>query len=124
VVNGEVSAKSGSFNLPSSVVDCLVYVTSWLTLEPGDVVMTGAPGTAVAEVPGARVDIDLGASDGFPTPSPDALSLPARFLRSFSHFLHVSPDPSLTWCERDRDFAAESERAFPALYWFRLTAHN
>jgi 2-keto-4-pentenoate hydratase/2-oxohepta-3-ene-1,7-dioic acid hydratase in catechol pathway len=60
VVNGEVRAKSGSFNLPSSVVDCLVYVTSWLTLEPGDVVMTGAPGTAVAVVPGDRVDIDLG----------------------------------------------------------------
>lgn len=60
IVNGEVRAKSGSFNLPSSVVDCLIYVTSWLTLEPGDVVMTGAPGTAVAVVPGDRVDIDLG----------------------------------------------------------------
>jgi len=42
------------------VVDCLVYVTSWLTLEPGDVVMTGAPGTAVAVMPGDQVDIDLG----------------------------------------------------------------
>lgn len=60
IVNGEVKAKSGSFNLPSSVEDCLVYVTSWLTLEPGDVVMTGAPGTAVAVEPGDRVDIDLG----------------------------------------------------------------
>ena len=60
IVNGEVRAKSGSFNLPSPVVDCLVYVTSWLTLEPGDVVMTGAPGTAVAVVPGDQVDIDLG----------------------------------------------------------------
>lgn len=60
IVNGEVRAKSGSFNLPSSVVDCLVYVTSWLTLEPGDVVMTGAPGTAVAVLPGDQVDIDLG----------------------------------------------------------------
>jgi 2-keto-4-pentenoate hydratase/2-oxohepta-3-ene-1,7-dioic acid hydratase in catechol pathway len=60
IVNGEVRAKSGSFNLPSSVVDCLVYVTSWITLEPGDVVMTGAPGTAVAVLPGDQVDIDLG----------------------------------------------------------------
>jgi 2-keto-4-pentenoate hydratase/2-oxohepta-3-ene-1,7-dioic acid hydratase in catechol pathway len=60
VVNGEVKAKSGTFNLPSSVVDCLVYVTSWLTLEPGDVVMTGAPSTAVAVQPGDRVDITLG----------------------------------------------------------------
>ena len=59
-VNGVVRAKSGSFNLPSSVAECLVYVTSWLTLEPGDVVMTGAPGTAVEVQPGDRVDVVLG----------------------------------------------------------------
>lgn len=59
-INGEIRAKSGTFNLPSSVVDCLVYVTSWLTLEPGDVVMTGAPGTAIAVQPGDRVEISLG----------------------------------------------------------------
>jgi hypothetical protein len=35
IVNGEVRAKSGSFNLPSSVVDCLVYVTSWLSAGSG-----------------------------------------------------------------------------------------
>ena len=58
-VNGEVRAKSGSFNLPSSVTDCLVYVTQWLTLEPGDIVMTGAPNTFVAVQPGDRVDITL-----------------------------------------------------------------
>jgi 2-keto-4-pentenoate hydratase/2-oxohepta-3-ene-1,7-dioic acid hydratase in catechol pathway len=56
-VNGKAAARSGTFNLPSTVVDCLVYVTSWLTLEPGDVVMTGAPGTAVPVAPGDRVDI-------------------------------------------------------------------
>ncbi|UUL77799.1 fumarylacetoacetate hydrolase family protein [Pseudarthrobacter sp. Fe7] len=43
--------------MPSTVVDCLVYVTAWLTLEPGDVVMTGAPATAVPVSPGDRVDI-------------------------------------------------------------------
>lgn len=59
-VNGVVRAKSGSFNLPSSVAECLVYVTSWLTLEPGDIVMTGAPGTAVGVQPGDRVDVVLG----------------------------------------------------------------
>jgi len=56
-VNGTAKASSGTFNLPSSVVDCLVYVTAWLTLKPGDVVMTGAPGTAIPVVPGDRVDI-------------------------------------------------------------------
>ena len=57
IVNGAVQAKSGTNNLPSSVVECLVYVTSWLTLEPGDVLMTGAPGTAVAVQPGDHVEI-------------------------------------------------------------------
>lgn len=56
-VNGTARATSGTFNLPSSVVDCLVYVTAWLTLEPGDVVMTGAPATAVPVQPGDQVDI-------------------------------------------------------------------
>ncbi|MBT2248832.1 fumarylacetoacetate hydrolase family protein [Arthrobacter sp. BHU FT2] len=56
-VNGVARAQSGTFNLPSTVVDCLVYVTSWLTLEPGDIVMTGAPGTAVPVKPGDLVDI-------------------------------------------------------------------
>jgi 2-keto-4-pentenoate hydratase/2-oxohepta-3-ene-1,7-dioic acid hydratase in catechol pathway len=59
-VNGEVRKRSGSFNLPSAVADCLVYVTSWLTLEPGDIVMTGAPDTSVPVQPGDRVDIRLG----------------------------------------------------------------
>ncbi|MDR6793860.1 2-keto-4-pentenoate hydratase/2-oxohepta-3-ene-1,7-dioic acid hydratase in catechol pathway [Pseudarthrobacter oxydans] len=57
IVNGAVQANSGTYNLPSSVVECLVYVTSWLTLEPGDVLMTGAPGTAVAVQPGDHVEI-------------------------------------------------------------------
>ncbi|MDT0169258.1 fumarylacetoacetate hydrolase family protein [Pseudarthrobacter sp. BRE9] len=56
-VNGTSMANSGTFNLPSSVAECLVYVTSWLTLEPGDLVMTGAPGTAVPVKPGDRVDV-------------------------------------------------------------------
>lgn len=64
LVNGVAKANSGTFNLPSTVVDCLVYVTSWLTLEPGDVVMTGAPGTAVPVAPGDQVDI---AVDGIGT---------------------------------------------------------
>jgi 2-keto-4-pentenoate hydratase/2-oxohepta-3-ene-1,7-dioic acid hydratase in catechol pathway len=58
-INGETRAKSGSFNLSSSVAACLVYVTRWLTLEPGDVVMTGAPNTFVAVQPGDRVEITL-----------------------------------------------------------------
>jgi 2-keto-4-pentenoate hydratase/2-oxohepta-3-ene-1,7-dioic acid hydratase in catechol pathway len=58
-VNDRVVAKSGSFNLPTSVVDCLLYVTNWTTLEPGDIVMTGAPGTFAAITPGDCVQISL-----------------------------------------------------------------
>lgn len=59
VVNGEVKAKSGTFNLSSSVAACLVYVTSWLALEPGDVIMTGAPNTFVPVQPGDDVEITV-----------------------------------------------------------------
>lgn len=59
-INGEVRARSGSFNLPSTVVECLVYVTAWTMLKPGDVVMTGAPGTSAVVCAGDRVDITLG----------------------------------------------------------------
>ena len=59
VINGAVVASSGSFNLPSSVAATLVYITRWLTLEPGDVVLTGAPGTDIAVRPGDVVDITL-----------------------------------------------------------------
>ncbi|MET0979183.1 MAG: fumarylacetoacetate hydrolase family protein [Paeniglutamicibacter terrestris] len=59
-VNDELRASSGTFNLPSSVIDCLIYVTSWLRLEPGDVIMTGSPNTAAEVLPGDRVSITLG----------------------------------------------------------------
>lgn len=59
VVNGVERAASGSFNLPSSVAATLVYVSAWVTLHPGDVVMTGAPNTFVPVEPGDQVDITL-----------------------------------------------------------------
>ena len=58
-VNGVVVASSGTFNLPSRVVDTLVYVTRWMTLEPGDVVMTGSPSTAAVVTPGDEVAITI-----------------------------------------------------------------
>nr|ABR66999.1 putative 2-keto-4 pentenoate hydratase [Arthrobacter sp. AK-1] len=59
-INGRVQAESGTFNLSSTVLECLVYVTKWVTLQPGDVVMTGAPGTFAEVHPGDKVDITLG----------------------------------------------------------------
>lgn len=46
---------STTANLARSVAECLVYVTSVLTLRPGDVLLTGAPGGTGAIVPGSRV---------------------------------------------------------------------
>lgn len=58
-INGQVRARSGTFNLPSSVVDCLVHVTKWVSLEAGDVVMTGAPGTFVEVQQGDEAAISI-----------------------------------------------------------------
>ena len=58
-VNGEVAARSGSFNLPSTVAESIVYVASWIPLGPGDVIMSGAPNTFVAVTPGDTVEITL-----------------------------------------------------------------
>lgn len=56
-VNGELKADSGTQKLPSTIAESLAYVASWVPLGPGDVIMTGAPGTAVAVQPGDTVEI-------------------------------------------------------------------
>ena len=58
-INGQVVARSGSFNLPSSVAESIVYVASWIPLGPGDVIMSGAPNTFAAVNPGDTVEITL-----------------------------------------------------------------
>lgn len=53
-----VPLESGStVNLARSVVDVLVYITSFMTLGPGDVVLTGAPGAVGRIRPGDRVSV-------------------------------------------------------------------
>lgn len=58
-INGVVQAESGTNNLPSTVAECLVYVTKWLELGPGDLILTGAPRTFLPTAPGDVVDITL-----------------------------------------------------------------
>lgn len=58
-INGERVASSGSFNLPSDVATTIAYVASWVTLEPGDVILTGAPKTYAPVKPGDVVTITL-----------------------------------------------------------------
>jgi 2-keto-4-pentenoate hydratase/2-oxohepta-3-ene-1,7-dioic acid hydratase in catechol pathway len=58
-INGFVEATSTTANLPSTVAECLVYVTAWLELGPGDVVLTGAPRTFLPTAAGDVVAISL-----------------------------------------------------------------
>ena len=58
-INGQRVASSGSFNLPSDVATTIAYVASWVTLEPGDVILTGAPNTFAPVVPGDLVNITM-----------------------------------------------------------------
>lgn len=58
-VNGVVRARSGSFNLPSTVAESIAYVARWVRFGPGDVIMSGAPNTFVAVSPGDDVEITL-----------------------------------------------------------------
>jgi 2-keto-4-pentenoate hydratase/2-oxohepta-3-ene-1,7-dioic acid hydratase in catechol pathway len=58
-INGTRVATSGTFNLPSSVAVTLAYVARWLTLEPGDVILTGAPKTFAPVEPGDVVGIHI-----------------------------------------------------------------
>ncbi|PPG53518.1 fumarylacetoacetate hydrolase [Rathayibacter sp. AY2B3] len=58
-VDGEVRAVSSTDRLGWRAAEILVHLTSHLTLHPGDVVLTGSPGTAVEVGPGQEVLIAL-----------------------------------------------------------------
>ena len=58
-INGEVRAESNTSHLPSTIAECLVYVTRWLELGPGDIVLTGAPRTFLPTHVGDVIDITL-----------------------------------------------------------------
>ncbi|RNE63763.1 fumarylacetoacetate hydrolase family protein [Cryobacterium tepidiphilum] len=59
LVNDVVVARSSSEALAWNVDEQLVYLTSHLELGPGDVVLTGAPGTAAPVDPGDSVEIRI-----------------------------------------------------------------
>ncbi|MFH5821251.1 fumarylacetoacetate hydrolase family protein [Georgenia sp. AZ-5] len=58
-VGDEVAAAGSTSGLARDVVELLVYLTAHLDLGPGDVVLTGAPGTGATVVPGDRAAITL-----------------------------------------------------------------
>ena len=57
--NGHALRAASTRDLARDVVEVLVYVTSFLTLGPGDVVLTGAPGECARIVPGDDVAITV-----------------------------------------------------------------
>lgn len=56
-VNGVALAPGSTADLARSVVEVLVYVTSIMTLGPGDVVLTGAPGEVARIRPGDEITV-------------------------------------------------------------------
>jgi 2-keto-4-pentenoate hydratase/2-oxohepta-3-ene-1,7-dioic acid hydratase in catechol pathway len=58
-ISGRGLTPASTSNLARDVVEILVYVTSFLTLEPGDVVLTGAPGEYGEIVPGDDVSVTV-----------------------------------------------------------------
>lgn len=54
-VDGVEQRPATTAGLARSVAECLAYVTSVLTLHPGDVLLTGAPGGTARIRPGSRV---------------------------------------------------------------------
>ncbi|WP_239451980.1 fumarylacetoacetate hydrolase family protein [Frondihabitans sp. PAMC 28766] len=58
-VNGREQRRSSTAGLPSSIVSTLVHITQWMTLKPGDVVLTGSPNTAAEIAPGDTVSITV-----------------------------------------------------------------
>lgn len=58
-VNGSERLVSSTARLPSSLIDVLVYVSAWIELGPGDVILTGAPGTSIPVRPGDTVTITI-----------------------------------------------------------------
>jgi 2-keto-4-pentenoate hydratase/2-oxohepta-3-ene-1,7-dioic acid hydratase in catechol pathway len=73
--NGRALRGASPRDLARDVVEVLVYVTSFLTLGPGDVVLTGAPGECARIRPGDRVEIAVA---GVGTLTNPVVAAPAR----------------------------------------------
>ena len=57
LVDGELISRALLSDLARDPIEVLCYVTSFMTLEPGDVILTGAPGAAVPLKAGMTVTV-------------------------------------------------------------------
>lgn len=58
-VNGEVMQKQRTRDLIFDVHDIVSFVSQFVTLEPGDIIFTGTPGSTSAMKPGDIVEVEL-----------------------------------------------------------------
>jgi 2-keto-4-pentenoate hydratase/2-oxohepta-3-ene-1,7-dioic acid hydratase in catechol pathway len=58
-LNGEVRQSSNTSDLLFDVPTIVSYVSRYVTLQPGDVIFTGTPGTTAAMKPGDVVEIEI-----------------------------------------------------------------
>jgi 2-keto-4-pentenoate hydratase/2-oxohepta-3-ene-1,7-dioic acid hydratase in catechol pathway len=59
-LNGEVVQEADTSELIHSVRKCIAFISSAMTLEPGDLVFTGTPGATYEIHPGDRVEVEVG----------------------------------------------------------------
>lgn len=58
-VNGKVEQDANTSELVYSIRECIAFISSAMTLEPGDLVFTGTPGVTAQLHPGDVVDIEV-----------------------------------------------------------------
>jgi 2-keto-4-pentenoate hydratase/2-oxohepta-3-ene-1,7-dioic acid hydratase in catechol pathway len=58
-VNGEERQRGHARDMTWGIVDLLVYTSRMMTLEPGDVVLTGTPSGVGPLVPGDRLEVEI-----------------------------------------------------------------
>jgi 2-keto-4-pentenoate hydratase/2-oxohepta-3-ene-1,7-dioic acid hydratase in catechol pathway len=59
-LNGKEVQKASTAEMIYSVRQCIAFITSAMTLEPGDVVYTGTPGATSQLSAGDRIEVELG----------------------------------------------------------------
>jgi 2-keto-4-pentenoate hydratase/2-oxohepta-3-ene-1,7-dioic acid hydratase in catechol pathway len=59
-INGEVVQEAVTSDLIHSIRKCIAYITTSMTLEPGDLVFIGTPGATFELHPGDRVEVEVG----------------------------------------------------------------
>ncbi|MGY2062408.1 fumarylacetoacetate hydrolase family protein, partial [Nocardia gipuzkoensis] len=57
--NGRIVQQAPTFDMVFDVGELLAFITRWITLEPGDVLLTGSPAGVGAMEPGDTVEVEI-----------------------------------------------------------------